>query len=108
MNRSCPNCHFDDCLETDRYCIKCGHRLAHAGLNGEDCAATKRVYDSTMVHVRLGVVYLQNGKRDRAIASWKAALDMDPANKEAKELLEKYGREERSEADRKNDAAEAA
>lgn len=108
MNQGCPNCHFDDCLETDRYCIKCGHRLAHAGLSAEDCAATKRVYDSTMVHVRLGVVYLQNGKRDRAIASWKAALAMDPTNGEARELLEKYGRDEASEADADNGKTGAA
>jgi tetratricopeptide (TPR) repeat protein len=108
MNPSCPNCHFDDCLETDRYCIKCGQRLAHAGLNAGDCVATKRVYDSTMVHVRLGIVYLQNGKRDRAIASWKAALDLDPTNSEARELLEKYGEGEGLAADGKTGAKKAA
>jgi tetratricopeptide (TPR) repeat protein len=97
MNASCPNCHFDDCLESDRYCIKCGQRLARAGAIEEDCAATKRVYDSTMVHVRLGLVYMQNGKRDRAVASWKAALDVDPENKEALALLEKYGSEDAAE-----------
>ena len=93
MNASCSNCRFDDCIETDRYCIKCGHRLVRAGIGDEDLVATKRVYDSTMVHVRLGVVYWQNGKRERAVASWKAALDLDPTNKEAKALLEKYGDE---------------
>jgi tetratricopeptide (TPR) repeat protein len=108
MNPTCPNCHFDDCLETDRYCIKCGHRLAHVGLNAEDCVATKRVYDSTMVHVRLGIVYLQNGKRDRAIASWHAALDLDPTNREARELLEKYGQGDGLVDDRKRGAAKAA
>ncbi len=105
MNTSCPNCHFDDCLEADRYCIKCGQRLLRAGLSDEDCTATKRVYDSTMVHVRLGIVYLQNGKRDRAMASWKMALDLDPMNKEAKALLEKYGSQ--GETARGNDTKKA-
>jgi len=91
MSISCPNCRYDDCLESDRYCIKCGHRLARAGLREAECAATKRVYDSTMVHVRLGLVYMQNGKMDKAIASWKAALEMDPDNKEALALLKKHG-----------------
>ena len=97
MNASCPNCHFDDCLEADRYCIKCGHRLARASTIEENCAATKRVYDSTMVHVRLGLVYMQNGKRDRAVASWKAALDIDPENEEALALLHKYDSEKGAE-----------
>jgi hypothetical protein len=44
-----------------------------------------------MVHVRLGIVYFHNGKRDRAIASWKTALELDPNTKEARELLDKYG-----------------
>ena len=91
MSASCPNCHFDDCLEGDKYCIKCGHRLIRAASYDEKNTATKRVYDSTVVHVRLGLVYLQNGKRDRAIASWKAAMELDPENREAKALLEKYG-----------------
>jgi Tfp pilus assembly protein PilF len=47
-----------------------------------------------MVHVRLGLVYLQNGKRDRALASWKAALEIDPENEEALALIEKYGPDE--------------
>jgi cytochrome c-type biogenesis protein CcmH/NrfG len=37
------------------------------------------------------MVYLQNGKKDRALASWRAALEMDPDNREARALLEKYG-----------------
>jgi Tfp pilus assembly protein PilF len=108
MNASCPNCHFDDCLEADRYCIKCGHRLARASTIEEDCAATKRVYDSTMVHVRLGLVYMQNGKRDRAVASWKAALDIDPENEEALALLQKYGSEEAIADDKTTIKAKAA
>jgi Tfp pilus assembly protein PilF len=91
MSVTCPNCQFDDCIESDKYCIKCGHRLVRAGSYDEENIATKRVYDSTIVHVRLGLVYLQNGKRDKAMASWKAALELDPENKEAKALLEKYG-----------------
>lgn len=108
MNASCPNCHFDDCLEKDRYCIKCGHRLARARSIEEECAVTKRVYDSTMVHVRLGVVYMQNGKRDRALASWKAALDIDPANEEALALLAKYGSEVGQYSEVKANKAKAA
>jgi cytochrome c-type biogenesis protein CcmH/NrfG len=44
--------------------------------------------------VRLGLVYLQNGKKERAIASWKAALELDPDNSEAKALLEKHGQDQ--------------
>ncbi len=108
MSVSCPNCQFDDCLEDDRYCIKCGHRLARAGAFEENCTATKRVYDSTMVHVRLGLVYLQNGKKDRAIASWKAALDLDPMNEEAKDLIEKYDSGRSRSDDRKTGDVKAA
>ena len=108
MDSSCPNCHFDDCLDSDRYCIKCGQRLACASTIEEECAATKRVYDSTMVHVRLGLVYMQNGKRDRAVASWKAALKIDPENGEALALLEKYGSGDDAEIETKTDKAKAA
>lgn len=108
MNVSCSNCHYDDCQDTDRYCIKCGHRMVRLGFSEEDCTATKRVYDSTMVHVRLGIVYMQNGKRDRAIASWKAALDIDSGNEDAQALLRKYGEEEETTGAKKARAAEAA
>lgn len=108
MNSSCSNCHYDDCHETDRYCIKCGHRLVRLSVNDQDCTATKRVYDSTMVHVRLGLVYMQNGKRDRALASWKAALGIDPKNEEALELLKRYSDLEESAGDRKTKTAKAA
>lgn len=108
MNTNCPNCRFDDCLESDRYCIKCGHRLSRASSIDEDCAVTRRVYDSTMVHVRLGLVYLQNGKRDRAVASWKSALDIDPENEEALSLLRKYGSDEEVEDDLGTGKAKAA
>ena len=108
MNTSCPNCHFDGCLDADRYCIKCGHRVACAGTVEEECAETKRVYDSTMVHVRLGLVYMQNGKRDRAVASWEAALDIDPKNEEALALLQKYGLKEDSADDKTIGKAKAA
>jgi Tfp pilus assembly protein PilF len=90
MSKTCTNCQFDDCYESDRYCIKCGHRLARASSFDEANTATKRVYDSTVVHVRLGLVYLQNGKQEKALASWKTALQLDPDNKEAKSLLQKY------------------
>ncbi len=47
-------------------------------------------FDMATVHTELGLVYLENDKKEQAITEWQNALEIDPDNDQAKELLEEH------------------
>ena len=86
---NCNRCQFDDVLETDKFCIRCGTRLLAMDDTSDALLMTQRVMHAAEVHFRLGNVYFRKGDVDQAISSWKQALRIDPGYEAARQMLEK-------------------
>lgn len=85
----CSRCSFDEVLETDKYCIRCGARLLAMDGQQDVLLMTQRVMQAAEVHYRLGNVYFRKGDLDQAISSWTQALTLDPGLEPARQMLEK-------------------
>ena len=85
----CSSCSFDEVLETDKYCIRCGARLLAMDDHQDTMLMTQRVMQAAEVHYRLGNVYFRKGDLDQAISSWTQALSLDPGLEPARQMLEK-------------------
>ena len=96
----CRNCGFEDCLPTDRFCIKCGMRLSQSPSEQEAIRVTKRVYNAATVYTKLARTYLQRGKYDAARRAASKVLAIEPDHEEARmvlqAVLERGGGEEQS------------
>ena len=86
---SCSRCNFDEVLETDKFCIRCGARLLAMDDRQDTLLMTQRVMHAAEVHYRLGNVYFRRGELDQAISSWTQALALDPGLQPARQMLEK-------------------
>ena len=53
-------------------------------------AALKIMPAYVKCHINLGLLYLSTGEKAKAISHWKEALEIDPANAEARQLLATY------------------
>jgi len=53
-------------------------------------AALKIMPSYVKCHINLGLLYLSTGEKAKAISHWKEALEIDPANAEARQLLATY------------------
>ena len=89
---NCARCHFDEVLETDKYCVRCGARLLPMDDRTDALLMTQRVMHAAEVHYRLGNVYFRRGDLDQAISSWTQALRIDPDLEPARQMLEKARR----------------
>lgn len=85
----CSHCSSKDVLETDKFCIRCGTRLAARDDSVDPVLMTQRVMHAAEVHYRLGNVYFRRGDLDQAISSWTQALRIDPGLEPARRMLEK-------------------
>ena len=86
---NCTRCQYDDVLETDKFCIRCGARLLPMDDQSDALLMTQRVMHAAEVHYRLGNVYFRKGDVDQAISSWTQALRIDPGLEPARQMLEK-------------------
>lgn len=86
---SCARCNFDEILETDKFCIRCGARLLEMDDRRDPLLMTQRVMHAAEVHYRLGNVYFRKGDVDQAISSWTQALRIDPGLEPARQMLDK-------------------
>jgi len=86
---NCTRCQYDDVLETDKFCIRCGARLLPMDDQSDALLMTQRVMHAAEVHYRLGNVYFRKGDLDQAISSWTQALTIDPGLEPARQMLEK-------------------
>lgn len=86
---TCSHCSSSDVLETDKFCIRCGTRLAPHDDRFDPVLMTQRVLHAAEVHYRLGNVYFRRGDLDQAISSWTQALRIDPELEPARRMLEK-------------------
>lgn len=86
---SCSRCTFEEILETDKFCIRCGARLLEMDDQSDPMLMTQRVMHAAEVHYRLGNVYFRKGDLDQAISSWTQALRIDPGLEPARLMLEK-------------------
>ncbi|MFQ5599636.1 MAG: tetratricopeptide repeat protein [Candidatus Krumholzibacteriia bacterium] len=88
----CSRCQFEEILETDKFCIRCGARLLEMDDRNDPLLGTQRVLHAAEVHYRLGNVYFRKGDLDQAISSWTQALRIDPGLESAREMLGKARR----------------
>ena len=58
-------------------------------------AALKIMPSYVKCHINLGLLYLSTGEKAKAISHWKEALEIDPANAEARQLLATYNKDAR-------------
>jgi len=85
----CENCGFDECLEGDRFCIKCGARLARDRRVMADVCATRRVYDLATVYMKLARTYHLRGRFGEARRACEKVLEAEPDHAEASEMLQR-------------------
>jgi tetratricopeptide (TPR) repeat protein len=86
---NCSRCSFDEILETDKFCIRCGARLLPMDDKQDSLLMTQRVMQAAEIHYRLGNVYFRKGDLDQAISSWTQALSIDPGLEPARQMLDK-------------------
>ena len=91
MNRSkkksCERCSFDGCWDEDRYCIKCGSKLDSAAMD-QPTQPAHELLDAGRVLCKLGEICYRKGEHAQAALYWKKALEIEPGNESARNMLE--------------------
>ncbi len=74
----CPNCDTP-CKPEDYYCPQCGTRLP-GGESAGGGMPTMKSLDLVEVYYTLGLIYFRKGEYEKALETWRMALERDPGN----------------------------